>query len=675
MGNSQKNKSKKSKTPGNNTHINQKIKSPDKPAGSLNALDKFFGKYQSLSFWLSVLLTVIFGILLFDVKIHEGGDDSSYIEMAYNFMKGKSFPSWHGEFYSILLSVPIMISGIHVAFLKIISFLFMIGQLVFFYLAFKNRISPVLLVLTMLIIAVSSNILFFSSQTYSEALFMFLQSLGIFYLFKLIDELKENKLNNLSLWHYWLILGALIFLMPITRNIGITFLLALIVYFIFAKKYYAILYSAVAYYIFSFPFQLYKKLYWHIGESTISQQMNIMTLKNPYNAAAGKEDFSGMITRFIENTKIYLSRYFFQSIGLKNPANNDSVLFPAIILIILFVIAFYFAIRKNKYMLFIGIYLGGSIFTTFVTLAQSWGQLRMIVVYIPLIMLFLSWGIYELARLQNLKILYYALIFLLFLSFFKSMGLSTSKAKANQKVLAKNLEGDLYYGFTPDWVNFLKMSEWVGKNIPKDAMVASRKPSISFIYSKGREFYGIYPSTFTPIKSDSLINFVKDTHKEVCIFNMNEFVSKKVPPAVQIRMRQSAVAFAVQGSDIYGIFNLDGPEKNDFLNVVKQSGIQCYYDPDSFMSEVRKNNQQIYGVIPDSLLMKLKKNNVEYIIKASLRMNPNEKSERVINTVHRYLYFIELKYGKLFSLVQQFGSENDEPAKLIKINYELYGIK
>ena len=39
--------------------------------------------------------------LLFDVKISTGGDDSPYIEMAHDFIKGKTFPSWHGPLYPI----------------------------------------------------------------------------------------------------------------------------------------------------------------------------------------------------------------------------------------------------------------------------------------------------------------------------------------------------------------------------------------------------------------------------------------------------------------------------------------------------------------------------------------------------------------------------------------------
>ncbi len=47
--------------------------------------------------------------------------------------------------------------------------------------------------------------------------------------------------------------------------------------------------------------------------------------------------------------------------------------------------------------------------------------------------------------------------------------------------LKKNLSGDKYLGYTTDWQNFLKISEWSEKNLPKDSYVASRKAAISNI--------------------------------------------------------------------------------------------------------------------------------------------------------------------------------------------------
>ncbi len=256
--------------------------------GARFSIEKYFKKNSALFFILSLLLTAILGLYLFDVRIHEGGDDSSYIEMAYRFINGKGFPTFHGEFYSIFLGLPAAIFGINLIVLKFTSYLFILGHLVFFYLTFKNRISSTLLVLTMLVISVSSNILFFSSQTYSEAMFMFLQSLSFFIVFRLLDRLNENKLNYLNIWPLWISSVFLIFLLVITRNIGLALLISLITYLIIDRKYYAIIYIVILYLLFSYGFEFYKKIFWDIDKSALAQQTDYILLKNPYNAALGK---------------------------------------------------------------------------------------------------------------------------------------------------------------------------------------------------------------------------------------------------------------------------------------------------------------------------------------------------------------------------------------------------
>jgi hypothetical protein len=635
------------------------------------SIEKYFRKNSRLFFILSLLLTAILGLYLFDVKINEGGDDSSYIEMAHRFINGKGFPTFHGEFYSIFLGLPVAIFGINLIVLKFTSYLFILGHLIFFYLAIKDRVSSTLLVLTMLIISVSSNILFFGSQTYSEAMFMFLQSLSFFLVFRLLDRLNTNKANYLNLWPLWVSSLFLIFLLIITRNIGLALLLSLIAYLMLDKKYYAIIYVVVLYIVFAYSFEFYKKIFWDIDKSAIAQQTDYILLKNPYNAASGKEDLSGMITRFFANIKMYLSRHFLSSIALRNPGNTDTTFFPAIIIIAVYFTGLYFAFRKNKSMLLTGIYLGIAVFTTFITLNQSWGQLRMIVVFIPLMILFLAFGINELSKTKRMGLLYPLLLFLFVFIFFKSFGQSIKKAQTNDEVLKKNISGNLYYGFTPDWVNFLKMSEWVGKNLPESAGVASRKPSMSFIYSKGKEFYGIYR---IPLESgDSIINRFKKESKKICILDLNDLSRKNVPGLTQLQIRRSTDAVIGQSSGLYGIYQLNNLSDNPIVNACEGYGIQYYLEPDSFLTSLRQNNEQYYGIYPDSLLNNLRKNHVDYVIMANLRMNPNMKTERTVNTIQRYLYYIELKYFNLFTVVRQIGNDDDEPAKLIKINYENLG--
>ena len=108
----------------------------------------------------------------------------------------------------------------------------------------------------------------------------------------------------------------------------------------------------------------------------------------------------------------------------------------------------------------------------------------------PFLFLVLFYGIYDFAKRNN------SLQFI-FLAFSAVMlvvciGKSSINAKQNFVALKKNLGGDMYYGYTPDWENFLKLSKYCADSLPKDAQVVSRKPNMSFIYGNGKKFVGQY---------------------------------------------------------------------------------------------------------------------------------------------------------------------------------------
>ncbi len=341
--------------------------------------------------------------------------------------------------------------------------------------------------------AVNSTILYFASQTYSEAMFMFLQSLTIFIFFNIyFNYSSKDDVTLKQEAPQWLILGFFVFITSLTRDIGIVGLVAMVLFLLLEKKFRASILLVLSYVIFLIPFRIYKSLVWAASATKGPDQISEILRKNPYNRAMGTEDFAGMVDRFLINAKGYLSRHFMIGLGLHNPTSTDKSWIVTIIILILFLIALYFAFRKNKVMLFVSIYLGGSIAATFIALHQSWDQMRMIVIYIPMLLLLLAWGIQQLSLKKGFEYFGIVLVVLLVLIFFKTFGQTADKIKANQKVLSRNLRGNLYYGFTPDWQNFLRMSEWVGRNIPSNELVASRKPSMSYIYSKGREFYGMY---------------------------------------------------------------------------------------------------------------------------------------------------------------------------------------
>jgi hypothetical protein len=643
-------------------------KKPKQPVqeSNLEKLDRWMESRLNLIFYISLLLTIIIGGLLFEVKISTGGDDSHYIEMANDFIKGRSFPSWHGPLYSIFLSLPMLIFGVKVFALKMFSFVFILAHLVLFYLTFKRHVSPVMLALVMLIISVNSSILYFSSQTYSEAMYMFLQSLVIFLFVRTYLAFQNQSPFNFKIQVFpWFVLGFFVFLMSITRDIGIMVLAAIVFVLLTDRKILASLVVVASYLVFLIPFKLYKSIVWHSGSQ---RPFSEILLKNFYSPSDGYEDFSGMVVRIFENARLYFSKHFMIALGLHDPSSTEKSWMVTAIVILLFLISLYFAFKKSKIMLFIAVYLLAAISATFFALQQSWDQMRMVIIYVPMLLLLLAWGVQQFSERKGFSFLAVVLPFFLAFIFFKTLGHSVEKMKVNQKVLSKNMSGNLYYGFTPDWQNFLLMSKWVGENIPDTAVVASRKPSMSFIYSNGRDFYGMY--RFPSYEPGELVNGIKSRIGDMLVIPNSDY-DKNFPPAIRLSFKQAAVAYVAEGSTLYGLYDMKEPMGSELKKASADYKVSSF-STDSLLNRVKVSGQNCFAVSPDSLVNILKKNRVSYVIVASLRANPNLNTGNIINNIQRYLYFVEQKYPGILTLVHQIGDNAGEPAWLYRLDYNTY---
>jgi hypothetical protein len=323
--------------------------------------------------------------------------------MANDFLR-KIFPVT--ALYSIFLSLPMLIFGVKVVWLKLFSFVFIIAHLVLFYYTFRKNISPTIFALVLLIISVNSSILYFASQTYSEAMYMFLQSLIMFLFINIyLGTLADNSPSTKEQALYWLILGFFVFLASLTRNIGIVALLAMIFFLLLEKNYKAGIMLLLSYGIFLVPYKIYKSLVWDTGGAPKTGQFSEILMKNPYNKTMGTEDFSGMVTRFFENARLYLSKHLMIGVGLHDPASTEKSWFVTFVVALFFLVAVYFAFRRNKVMRFVSIYLGASVAATFIALQQQWDQMRMVIIYIPLLLLLLAWGIQQLSTLKGYRFL------------------------------------------------------------------------------------------------------------------------------------------------------------------------------------------------------------------------------------------------------------------------------
>ena len=190
---------------------NEKYKKPDKrqnqktaPQNSPQLLKKadFWEKMennlklnQKKIFWILFTISAVVSVLLFNAKITVDGDDSVYIKRAFDFVKDGIYPSFQGSLYPFILSIVVFFSGINLLMMKFLSVLFAAAGFYFTYRAFRDRIPYTVLFSVLAFLATNHIIHFYSSQTYTEAFYMFLQALALFYIFKVIDATADAVLN------------------------------------------------------------------------------------------------------------------------------------------------------------------------------------------------------------------------------------------------------------------------------------------------------------------------------------------------------------------------------------------------------------------------------------------------------------------------------------------------
>ncbi len=465
----------------------------------LNIVDNFFEKNQTLLFRIFLGFSFLFTLLLFDMKVSVGGDDANYIIRAYDFIHEFKYPAFQGPLYPMILSVFVGIFGINLPVLKLLSTIFLTGHFVAFYYAFKNKIPASILFSTLILIALNTFLLFYGSQTYSEALFMFAQILFFIFFFKHFIDNSDTASDNKQQIFNFLYLGVFLLALGLIRSIGYTMLIVVVIYFFTQKEWKNAGFSILSFAAFSGLWKIVKTLVWKDTKLQFGSQASSLMMVHPYDASKGTETFMGFIHRFIDNSNIYISKYFFQMLSwrpelikTKNGFITPEDLPVLTILVyglIIWALIYYF--KRNKYLLFAGIYLVTGLGLTFVILQTIWAAYRLMIPFLPLLIMFSLLGIYALLKLNKLKSFQLAfplIVLMLFYSSFKNVSI---KVKENQAILKKNLAGNMLAGLTPDWQNYIKMTQWAAKNVPENEVIACRKPNIAFIYTK-RRFFGIY---------------------------------------------------------------------------------------------------------------------------------------------------------------------------------------
>jgi hypothetical protein len=453
----------------------------------------------------ALLLSLLFGWLIFDYKISMNGDDSAYIQRAWDFIHKGIFPSFQGPLYPIFLTIPLSIWGLNITILKWTSLICLTTSIFVLFKALEKHLPIVILLPVLLMTAININLLYYGSQTFSEAFFMLMQALLLWVFTSTVLENGQLKDRISPLGP--IALGFMVVLLGLTRFVGLAAIVAILVFFLVYKKWKEAALSAGS---FAAGYALYNVIKKYVFNDTgggMDNQLKILSQVDPYDPSQGMETISGYVGRLFDNVDIYLSKLFMAAMALRAEDAEPSRAM-GLFLVAALVAATVLAYQYNKALFFSLLYTGACCGLTFVMLQKVWGQERLIIIFIPFLIAGLLGLIYYIGEWRSIGAMKWLSLGVSILLILPLLGKAAAKIQDYSLTRTMNQRGDLLYGLNPDMRNYIEMSRWCKDNLPKGTLVAVRKPTISFVYANGHDFYGIFS---TPTENaDSLLALLKD---------------------------------------------------------------------------------------------------------------------------------------------------------------------
>lgn len=474
-------------------------------------IESVLQKNQLIVIGISTFIAVIMSLLMFNPDVSLGGDDSGYIKAGHDFLKGKAFPTWHGSFYSILLSFFILILGVNVVALKFTSLIFFAASFYFTYRIFAKVANHTTAAFVVLTASVSCLLNKYAGTTFTEPFFIFIQSLFIFLFYNFLTKLENVKEDYKQIWKDTLFLGLITYIMIQTRSVSVAVFGVTLLFLLLNKNFKSsLLYGGftIASHII---FNLYKRIFWNISSVGFEDQLNSVLLKNFYKPAAGNEDLAGLVQRFWDNSELYFSKHLAKMFGFR-PLDtlyiNSSW---TIAIYIIFIVSVIIILMKNKKAGYLALYVAGMISLTFISLQKIWDQERLIMIYFPLITGIIFYALYTafIGKYKKYQIIPLIISGIVFTLIFAQSISYVSKYNPGKRFVSGS-----FSSYTPDWQNYMLASKWTADNLDKKAVVACRKPEMSWIASEGSEiFRGIYRVEYNlPDSAYNLLREMGATH-------------------------------------------------------------------------------------------------------------------------------------------------------------------
>ena len=619
--------------------------------------DAFFARHSCKLAIAGLGIVTLLGLLLFDVKVNIGGDDSAYLMRAYRLLHDGAYPTYQGPFYPMVLAAVMAIAGFKVWVFKLLSVLFTMAAYWVIYRTFCGRVAASVLYPALLLTALCPALAYYASQTYSEPFFMLLQGLLLLFLVRWFAGSDESGAFRTDYKKY-LVLGLLLFLMGITRTAGYFAVPAVILYFLCYGRWKESVGTLVGFGLFTGLFSVLKSAAWKVNGPQFADQFKQLTAVDPYNASLGAETLGGYFKRLFVNAEQYLSGHVSVFLGWGDNGQPTGSVWMTVIVIGLVIAALVLSYRRNRALFAAAVYavvVGGC---TFLSLQTSWNQDRLILALYPVLLIVVLGGLWMLLT----EVKWFRSLWWIFPTLIGVAGLTTLRSAIvrvsdHTEYLGHLFDGEPLYGFTPDWEHYMQASQWAGENLPADVNIACRKPEIAFVYG-GREFFGIY--SVPQLEVEELLSRAGDGFRLVGI-DVNGIGSEEVVDFYQ-RHLQDITAYA----EVYS-----GQKGRQFvvLRISEDESLPEGIEADmTQILGVSQGDTKVMAVDPDALLERLRNANVGYVMLASLRTDPSRNTGQIITTVQRYLFYMSVKYPDLVGETVHVAGKS-EPAVIVRLNY------
>lgn len=543
------------------------------PQSIFDNIENWSAQNDKKIFYTLISVCLFLSFISFNARISEAHDDALYLEGGWRYVN--EFPNYfytqNAPLYPMFLALMIKLMGLKLIIFKLFSIVFNLFGFVFFYKALRGRIPALVFLPVAIFQATNHLIIYYASMTFTEAFYFFLQ--GFFFLcsVKIIDTLNSQRPSIKYQWKQWLTFGLSMFLISTAKSSAIVVIPAIVLFFMFQKNWKALGIALSSYLIFKIPYELIVKLIWH-AQNQFSGQSKILLQKDPYDKSLGDEDVSGFIQRFIDNCNLGLSKRFYQLLGWQDEMNVDVHGFVSLLTIALILIGFWKIYKsKNNVMILFALFAGAQLVLSYIILQARWDQARITLINMPVLLLLMFYAIYDFTK--KAQGVYVVIALLVAGSVCMS---SFKRGFKNLPIVQRNLKGDKYFGYTPDWQNFLKCSEWCADSLPNNAFVASRKAPMSFVYGKGKKFFPVY----SVIKKDTATN--QSNPDSALVYFKQNHVTHVMLGSLRLNPYDPTQGFINTVHNIVAPIAQKYPEKLKLVHVENSAGI----NEDAYVYEI-----------------------------------------------------------------------------------------